>query len=236
MNKGNLYLIPTTLGETESLSRVFPDDNLNVIHQLKVFIVEKVRTARRFLKAVGHPVPIDDMQFFELNKHTPDGQVQKYLEAADRGVSIGLISEAGAPAVADPGAVIVRLAHEKHIRVVPLVGPNSILMALMASGFNGQQFAFHGYLPVDPSARTQKIKHLEQEVYRHGVTQIFMETPFRNNKMLDSLTKVLQANTLLCVASSITLPDEMIVTKKIAAWKKEKADLNKKPAIFLLYK
>ncbi len=236
MNKGNLYLIPTTLGETASLSRVFPDDNLKVIHQLKVFIVEKVRTARRFLKAVGHPVPIDEMQFFELNKHTPDGQVEKYLEAAGNGVSIGLISEAGAPAVADPGAVIVRLAHEKHIRVVPLVGPNSIIMALMASGFNGQQFTFHGYLPVDPSERTRKIKQLEQEVYRHDVTQIFMETPFRNNKMLDSLTKVLQANTLLCVASNITLPDEMIVTKKIAAWKKEKADLNKKPAIFLLYK
>jgi len=236
MKKAKLYLIPTTLGETESLSNVFPEYNLKIIHQLKVFIVEKIRTARRFLKAVKHPVPIEEMQFFELNKHTPEEEIATFLQAAGKGISIGFISEAGAPAVADPGASIVRLAHQKNIQVVPLVGPNSIIMALMASGFNGQQFAFHGYLPKEPSARMRKIKQLEQEVYRKDITQIFIETPFRNNQMLESLTKTLQTGTLLCVAANISLPDETIVTKRVADWKKEKADFNKKPAVFLIYK
>lgn len=234
--QAKIYLIPTTLGDTNRLSSVFPAYNLEIIHQLNVFVVEKVRTARRFLKAVGHPVPIDQMQFFELNKHTDPAEIDHYLKVAEQGTSMGIISEAGAPAVADPGAAVVRIAHEKGIRVVPLVGPNSILMALMASGFNGQQFTFHGYLPVDSTDRNRKIKQLEQEVYRHHVTQIFMETPFRNNKMMDSLLRVLQPNTRLCVAANITLPGETIVTRTVSQWKKEKADFNKKPAIFLIYK
>jgi 16S rRNA (cytidine1402-2'-O)-methyltransferase len=234
--KATIYLIPTTLGDTGRLDKVFPAYNLEKIYQLTIFVVEKVRTARRFLKAVGHPVPIDEMQFFELNKHTKPGDIAQYLKAAEQGRSMGIISEAGAPAVADPGAAIVRMAHEKGLAVVPLVGPNSILLALMASGFNGQQFAFHGYLPVDNGERIKKIKQLEQEAYRREVTQIFMETPFRNNKMMESLLKVLQPNTLLCVAANLTLPDEYIATRKISQWKKEKADFNKKPAIFLIYK
>ena len=234
MKKGNLYLIPTTLGEPSSLERIIPQYNHQVVHLLKHFIVEKTRTARRFLKETGHPIPIDDMTFFELNKHTRDADIQHYLDAAEKGISMGLISEAGTPAVADPGSVVVQMAHRKNIRVIPLVGPNSLILSLMASGMNGQQFAFHGYLPKEGSELVKKIKAMETDVARNGTTQIFIETPFRNNKLLASLIQHCNSNTLLCVAVHVTLPDEQIITQTIGQWKKETADLNKKPAVFLL--
>ncbi|MBN2638608.1 MAG: SAM-dependent methyltransferase [Bacteroidales bacterium] len=236
MKKGNLYLIPTTLGDQSDLSRIIPEYNHQIVHTLKHFIVEKTRTARRFLKQTGHPVPIDDMSFLELNKHTQPNEVHKFLEAAEQGNSMGMISEAGTPAVADPGSVIVQLAHQKRIKVIPLVGPNSLILSLMASGMNGQQFTFHGYLPKDTNDLTRKIKTMEADVLRTGTTQIFIETPFRNNKLLDNLIQNCNPKTLLCVAVHVTLPDEQILTQTIAQWKKEKADLNKKPAVFLLGK
>lgn len=236
MKKGNLYLIPTTLGEDSDLKRIIPEYNHQIVHLLKNFIVEKTRTARRFLKQIGHPVPIDDMTFLELNKHTPLQEVPMFLAAAEQGNSMGLISEAGTPAVADPGSVVVQLAHQKGIKVIPLVGPNSLILSLMASGMNGQQFTFHGYLPKDGSALVRKIKNMEADVMKTGTTQIFIETPFRNEKLLSGLIQHCNPNTLLCVAVHVTLPDEKIVTRTIAQWKKETADLNKKPAVFLLGK
>lgn len=234
MKKGNLYLIPTTLGEHSSLVRIIPQYNHQIVHQLKYFVVEKTRTARRFLKETGHPIPIDDMTFYELNKHTNTADVQHYLDAAEKGISIGLISEAGTPAVADPGSVVVQMAHRKKIKVIPLVGPNSIILSLMASGMNGQQFAFHGYLPKEGSALARKIKAMEADVVKNGTTHIFIETPFRNNKLMSSLLNHCNPQTQLCVAVHVTLPDEHITTKNISQWKKETADLNKKPAVFLM--
>jgi 16S rRNA (cytidine1402-2'-O)-methyltransferase len=234
MQKGNLYLIPTTLGDTPSLDSILPSNNHLIVHSLKHFIVEKIRTARRFLKETGHPVPIDEMTFYELNKHTPAHEIPHFLKVVEKGVSVGLISEAGTPAVADPGSVVVQLAHQKKIRVIPMVGPNSIILSLMASGFNGQQFTFHGYLPKEGAGLNKKIKSLEAEVIKNGTTQIFIETPFRNNKLLQNLIQQCKPQTLLCIAANVTLPEEKIVTQTIGQWKKETADLNKKPAVFLL--
>jgi 16S rRNA (cytidine1402-2'-O)-methyltransferase len=235
MKKGTLYLIPTTLGDNASYKRVIPEYNQQIVFQLSHFIVEKSRTARRFLKEIGHPIPIDDMKFVELNKHTIADEFMNYLDVAEKGISVGLLSEAGTPAVADPGSVIVRLAHQKGIKVVPLSGPNSIILALMGSGFSGQQFCFHGYLPKDAGQLTRKIKALEADAQR-DITQVFIETPFRNNKMLESLIKTCKPQTMLCVACEVTLPTERIISQTIARWKKEKADFNKKPAVFLLGK
>ncbi len=235
MKKGNLYLIPTTLGETSSYKRVIPEFNDQIVHGLTYFIVEKTRTARRFLKEIGHPVPIDDMTFKELNKHTDAAEYSQYLSVVEQGISVGLLSEAGTPAVADPGSVIVRRAHEKGIRVVPLSGPNSIILSLMASGFSGQQFCFHGYLPKDNAALAREIKMLEADAQR-DITQIFIETPFRNQKMLESLIRNCKPQTRLCVALELTLPTEQVICQSIAQWKKETADLNKKPAVFLIGK
>ncbi|MBE0650116.1 MAG: SAM-dependent methyltransferase [Bacteroidales bacterium] len=235
MTKGTLYLIPTTLGDNDSYKRVIPDYNNQIVFQLAHFIVEKTRTARRFLKEIGHPIPIDKMQFVELNKHTNAEEYSNYLDLAEKGISLGLLSEAGTPAVADPGSVIVKLAHQKGIRVVPLSGPNSIILALMASGFSGQQFCFHGYLPKEGSELSKKIKLLEADAQR-DITQIFIETPFRNNKMLESLIKNCKPQTMLCIAADLTLPNEHVISKSIAQWKKETADLNKKPAVFLIGK
>ena len=235
MKKGTLYLIPTTLGDNASYKRVIPDYNQQIVFQLTHFIVEKTRTARRFLKEIGHPIAIDEMQFVELNKHTGAEDYVGFLDAAEKGVSIGLLSEAGTPAVADPGSVIVKQAHQKGIQVVPLSGPNSIILALMVSGFSGQQFCFHGYLPKDSGQLIRKIKSLEADAQR-DITQIFIETPFRNNKMLEILLKNCKPQTMLCVASDLTLPSERIISQSIGRWKKETADFNKKPAVFLIGK
>jgi len=233
--KPSLILIPTTLGNLETVNKVIPDYNVKITYGIKVFIVEQIRTARRFLKKIKHPIPIDDMTFYELNKHTDQNQIYSYLSAINNGESIGLISEAGTPCVADPGAAIVKIAHQKNIDIIPLVGPNSIIMALMASGFNGQVFSFHGYLPVDKTERSRTIQQIESAIYKNNQTQIFIETPYRNMQLFESILKICKNNTLLSIACNISLEDEFIKTKSIQDWKKEKVDLHKKPTVFLLY-
>jgi len=234
--KPSLILIPTTLGDLGTVNKVLPDYNLKLTYGIKVFIVEQIRTARRFLKKINHPVPIDDMTFHELNKHTDQNQVYSYLSAISKGESIGLISEAGTPCVADPGSVIVKIAHQKNIDIIPLVGPNSIIMSLMASGFNGQNFSFHGYLPVDKNDRARKIQQIETNIYKNDQSQIFIETPFRNMQLFESLLKTCKNGTLLCVACNLSLEDQFIKTLSIQDWKKETVDLKKKPTVFLLYR
>jgi 16S rRNA (cytidine1402-2'-O)-methyltransferase len=234
-SQGKLFLIPTTLGSFDTIGRALPNYNTEVIHSIDIFIVEQVRTARRFLSRLKHPVKIDDMEFFELNKHTNEDEVFSFLYGIKGGKSIGLLSEAGTPCIADPGAAVVKIAHELKINVVPLVGPNSIVLSLMASGFNGQNFTFHGYLPIDKSALSKKLKEIEQKAHRANQTQIFIETPYRNNQMLSSIISTCSANTLLCVATDLTLLTETIVTLPISDWKHRKPDFHKKPSVFLIY-
>ncbi len=233
---GKLYLIPTTLGSFETNERVLPSYNTQIIHGLDVFIVEQLRTARRFLSSLRHPTKIDDLTFKELNKHSITSEIDSYLDCTYFGTSVGLLSEAGTPCVADPGAVIVKLAQERGIQVIPLVGPNSIILALMASGFNGQNFAFHGYLPVDKHQLGKKLKELEIAANKANQTQIFIETPYRNNQVLASILNSCSKNTLLCIATDLTLPSESIQTMPISMWKKIKPDFHKKPTVFLIYK
>ena len=230
-----LYLIPVPLGSTP-IDRVLPDYNKSIVLQLRHFIVEDVRTARRFLKKLERSIEIDDLNFYVLNKRTPKSEFYNFLAPLLRGESIGLMSEAGCPAVADPGSDVVAIAHEKKIKVVPLVGPSSILLSVMASGFNGQSFSFHGYLPIQGEQRVQKIKDLERRVYTDDETQIFIETPYRNQQMVDDLLKNCKEQTKLCIAANITCEDESILTKTIQEWKKSTPQLAKIPCIFLLYK
>ena len=233
--QASLVLIPTTLGDLDTFDKVLPDYNIKLTYGIKVFVVEQLRTARRFLRKINHPIPIDEMTFYELNKHTDLNKVSVYLEAIGKGESVGLISEAGTPCVADPGSLIVKIAHQRNIDIIPLVGPNSIILALMASGFNGQNFVFHGYLPVDKNERGRKIQQLETEAYKNKQTQIFIETPYRNMQLLESLLKTCKSGTLLCIACNISLDDQFIKTRSIEDWKKEKVDLKKKPTVFLVY-
>ncbi|OQX80443.1 MAG: SAM-dependent methyltransferase [Bacteroidetes bacterium 4484_249] len=235
MKKGKLYLIPSFLSESE-YTKVFPANNLKIIESLDEFIVEEIRTARRFLRKIGFTKSFDKVEFHILNKHTELSLVPEFLNNIDKGKSIGLLSEAGTPCVADPGAEIVKMAHYKNTEVVPLVGPSSILLALMASGFNGQNFTFHGYLPIDKKDRIKNIKVLEQNVFKLNQTQIFIETPYRNNQMFRSIIDNCSKDILLCIACNITSNDEGIKTKTIAQWKKSIPDLHKKPVVFLLYK
>ncbi|MDP2724445.1 MAG: SAM-dependent methyltransferase [Bacteroidales bacterium] len=234
--KGKLYLIPTTLGSFDTSEQVFPSYNVQIIHTLTEFVVEQVRTSRRFLSYLKHPVPIDQMVFYELNKTTLNKDISQYLTSLHEGKSIGLLSEAGTPCVADPGSKVVEMAQERGYTVVPLVGPNSLLLALMGSGFNGQNFVFHGYLPIDKSDLIKKIREMEGNILKRSQTQMFIETPFRNDSMFDMLVTGCQPATKLCVATNLTLPTESIITKTIGSWKKEKPDLHKKPTVFLLYK
>lgn len=230
-----LYLIPVTLGDTE-IDRVLPSYNAEVIMSIKHFIVENVRTARRFLKKVNKDIDIDSLTFVELNKHTSPESISTYLEPLVKGSSVGVISEAGCPAIADPGADVVAIAQRKGLRVIPLIGPSSIILSLMASGFNGQSFAFHGYLPIDKSERAKKIKTLEQHIYSDNQTQIFIETPYRNNKMMEDLLTFCRPQTKLCIASDITCEGEFIKTRTLKDWKGKMPDLSKVPCIFLIYK
>lgn len=230
-----LYLIPVTLGDTE-IDRVLPSYNAEVIMSIKHFIVENVRTARRFLKKVNKDIDIDSLTFVELNKHTSPESISTYLEPLVKGSSMGVISEAGCPAIADPGADVVAIAQRKGLRVIPLIGPSSIILSLMASGFNGQSFAFHGYLPIDKSERAKKIKTLEQHIYSDNQTQIFIETPYRNNKMMEDLLTFCRPQTKLCIASDITCEGEFIKTRTLKDWKGKMPDLSKVPCIFLIYK
>lgn len=235
--KGTLYLIPNTLGDGDdaALAAVLPAPVRERAGTLASYIGENAKTTRAFLKRVGTTRPIQEIEIHELNVNTPAGQVDKLLAPLLAGVDTGLVSEAGVPAVADPGALLVRRAHERGIKVVPLVGPSSILLALMASGLNGQSFAFHGYLPVDANERAKKLRELEQASRKVRQTQIFIETPYRNKTMLDALLAACAPSTLICVAADLTLPTETILSRAASDWKKHGApDLHKRPAIFLL--
>jgi 16S rRNA (cytidine1402-2'-O)-methyltransferase len=230
-----LYLIPTTLGDT-SIERVLPPDLTQLISSIQVFIVENIRTARRFLKKVNQAIVIDDLTFFELNEHTDRKEISRFLEPIQSGLDIGIISEAGCPAVADPGADVVKLAHAKDIQIVPLVGPSSILLALMASGMSGQNFAFNGYLPVKNPDKAQQIKFLERRMQTEGQTQIFIEAPYRNMHLFDDLVKNCEPQTMLCIAADITLDTEFIQAKPVSYWKTHRPDIQKRPAIFMIGK
>jgi 16S rRNA (cytidine1402-2'-O)-methyltransferase len=228
-----LYLIPTFLGETES-SEVLPQKVTEVINQLDFFVVENLRTARRHLRRMGFTGVFDDITMLELNEHSAEADVSPiFAQALAANKNIGLMSEAGVPGVADPGANLVALAHQKGVKVVPLTGPSSILMALMASGLNGQRFAFNGYLPTDKNERQQKMKIYEKRSMNESQTQIFIETPYRNQALFADLIATLQPNTRLCVACSITEADEFICTLPVSEWHKKTPDIHKRPAIFL---
>ena len=232
---GRLILFPVPIG-AEDIASSLPSANSELLASCHTFIVEELRTARRFLKKAGYPYPIDDTQFFELNEHTSHEEIGNYLDAIERGENIGLLSEAGLPCVADPGAMITRVAQRRGIEVVPLVGPSSLMLALMASGFNGQSFAFNGYLPVDKSKRAAAIRHLEERLHREHQTQIFIEAPYRNNQMLESLSTALQPNTMVCVACDLTLPTQYIRSLTARQWQKEreKVNLHKRNTVFLI--
>lgn len=232
--QGKLYLIPTTLGDT-TINSVIPQEVQELIPNIKHFIVENIRTTRRYLKKVNREIDIDSLTFYELNKHTSAKDISGYLHAIDKN-DIGIISEAGCPGVADPGADVVKLAHEKNIQIVPLVGPSSILMSLMASGFNGQNFAFNGYLPIKANERAKKIKQLDTRSLSESQTQIFIEAPYRNNQLVKDLIQNCSSGTRLCIAMDITMESEFIKTLPIKAWKNIDVDLHKKPAIFLLHR
>jgi len=233
LHMAKLYLIPTTLGDT-SIERVLPPDLTPIISSISVFIVENIRTARRFLKKVNPAIIIDDLTFFELNQHTDKKEISRFLEPIKEGQDIGIISEAGCPGVADPGADVVKIAHTRNIRVVPLVGPSSILLALMASGMSGQNFAFNGYLPIKNPEKSQQIKMLEKRMQTEGQTQIFIEAPYRNAQLLDELLRNCDPQTLLCIAADITLDSEFILTKPVSYWKTNIPDIQKRPAIFMI--
>lgn len=230
-----LYLIPVLLGDTP-VDQVIPTYNKSIVSELKFYIVENIRTARRFLKKCDPDIDIDSLTFFELNKHTNIKDVSGFLDPMKSGESMGVMSEAGCPGVADPGADVVAIAQQKGYKVVPLVGPSSMLMAIMASGFNGQSFAFHGYLPIDSNERANKLKQLESRSYNENQTQLFIETPFRNQKLAEDILQHCKPQTQLCIATNISCDDEQIVTKSIKAWKGKLPDLHKKPTVFLIYR
>ena len=234
--KGNLYLIPTTLGEETEPLEVMPLSVKKVIEQIDHFIVENEKSARRFIKKITPKKSQPSLVIMKLDKYADELETQSYLDVCDEGISVGLLSEAGVPAVADPGATIVKLAHQKSVRVIPLVGPSSILMALMASGMNGQNFAFNGYLPIDSSERKKAIKELERLSREKNQSQIFIETPYRNEKMFTDLKSTLTPNTQLCIAVDITLPEQYIKTYSVADWKRQSPNLHKRPAIFVIQK
>ena len=230
-----LYLIPVTLGDTP-LNNVLPQYNSEIISGIRHFIVEDVRSARRFLRKVDAQFDIDGSVFYELNKHTSPEAVAGYLKPLQDGKPMGVISEAGCPAVADPGADVVAMAQRKGLKVVPLVGPSSIILSVMASGFNGQSFAFNGYLPITPDERAKKLRQLEQRIYNEDQTQLFIETPYRNGKMLEDILATCRPQTKLCIAANLTCEDEYVQTRTVKEWRGKVPDLNKIPCIFLLFK
>ena len=229
---GDLYLIPNTLGE-DNFSFVLPDEVKSVIESLDYFIVENERTARAYIKRLLPDKIQKDIHVEIIDKHTDPLDLPDFLRPIENGKNAGIISEAGVPCIADPGAEIVSIAHRKGLKVIPLVGPSSILLALMASGFNGQQFAFRGYLPFDQQIRKRVFQAMNKDI-KDGITQIFMETPYRNNKLLDELLKIMHPETKLCIACDITLENEYIRTKTIANWVGSLPDLHKRPTIFLI--
>jgi 16S rRNA (cytidine1402-2'-O)-methyltransferase len=229
---GRIYLIPVTLGGDDFL-KVIPAKVISLTRQLRFFVVEDTRSARRFLRLIDKEFPIDDTVFFELNEHTEESEIEHYLQPVFKGSDIGVLSEAGLPGIADPGAKIIALAHKKRVTVTPLSGPSSILLALISSGLNGQNFTFNGYLPVKPAERSAKLREIEKKS-GEGFAQIFMETPYRNQKMLESIITTCHNDTLLCIAVDITLPTESIRTMRIAEWKKDLPMLNDKLVVFVM--
>ena len=233
MINGKLYLIPTLLGDSLP-QEVLPDSIFRVINRLNYYIAEDVRSARRFLKKAGSSIEIDDITFFQLNKYTRDDELTGFLGPALSGQDIGLLSEAGLPCIADPGSKVTAMAHRQGVKVIPLTGPSSLILALMASGLNGQAFVFHGYLPIKNNEKIKALKKLEHESAIKKQSQIFMETPYRNIQMFSAITAVCKPSTWLCIASDLTLESEFISTKTIGEWRKQKPDIHKHPAIFIL--
>ncbi|MBQ3605258.1 MAG: SAM-dependent methyltransferase [Muribaculaceae bacterium] len=233
-HNASLYLFPVQLGDAP-LQEVLPNHNIAIVSTIKYFIVENIRSARRFLKACNKEINIDELTFYTLNEHTPVDTIPAMLDPMKKGHSMGIISEAGCPAIADPGADVVAIAQQRGYNVVPLVGPSSILLSLMGSGFNGQSFAFNGYLPIEQSSRNAKLKEMERRIRRERQSQIFIETPYRNNKLIEELSRVLPGDMLLCVASDLTGPNQSIITQKLSQWNKAKYNYNKIPTIFLLF-
>lgn len=234
---GTLYLIPTILAD-DTADQVISPQVKDTVQRLTYFIVENLRTARRFVKSICPEMVIEQLNFVQVDKDATPAQVQASLKPLlEQGIDAGIISEAGCPGIADPGAEVARYAHQKGIRVVPFAGPSAILLSLMASGFNGQRFAFHGYLPIEKGPRLQALRNLEKEMLQRDQTQIFMETPYRNNKLLEDLVQTLGGGTRLCIAANITSPEhEFIQTKTIAEWKGKLPDIHKQPAVFLIYR
>ena len=233
MSKGKLYLIPAPLGE--NAVETIPAYVIDILHRLDYFIAERAKTARHFIKSTNPVKPFDELSFFELNKYTLPEELNTFLNPALEGHDIGLLSEAGCPGVADPGAVIVKMAHQRNIEVVPLVGPSSILLALMGAGMNGQSFVFQGYLSPNPNELAKDLKRLEQQSIRYKQAQIFIETPYRNNKLIEQALQTLSSNTQFCIAADLTSKQQFIKTNSISGWKSIKIpDLHKIPAIFLI--
>lgn len=228
-----LYLLPNVLSEGD-WQNVLPAQIFQLVTHTRYYIVENIRTARRFLKQVNRDTDIDQLTFYELNKHTEQNELPGFLKPLEQGENVAVISEAGCPGIADPGAEVVKIAHQKGYKVVPLVGPSSILLALMASGLNGQSFAFNGYLPVRANERIRAISSLEKLVKNNRQTQIFIETPYRNNQLITDLLKTCSPSTLFCIAANLTGENEFIATKSVSQWKGNVPDLHKQPAIFLL--
>ncbi len=233
--KGKLYLIPTRLGENQPLE-VLPISVKKIIEQIDDYIVENEKTARRFIKKISSGKSQQSLNIHILNKYTDESDLPSFLDGCLKGKPVGLLSEAGCPGIADPGADVVKIAHEKDIQVVPLVGPSSILLALMSSGMNGQNFTFNGYLPIDKHERKTSLKRLERLSFEQNQSQIFIETPYRNNKMLEDICASLNKNTRVCIACDITLATEYIKTKTVNEWKHTNIDLHKRPAIFIIQK
>lgn len=233
--KPTLYLIPVPMGDSP-VDNVIPTYNIDVVRGLRYFIVENLRSARRALKQMDRSIDINACTFYTLNEHTDARELPAMLEPMTQGHSVGVISEAGCPAIADPGADVVAIAQRRGYRVEPLVGPSSILLSLMGSGFNGQSFAFLGYLPIDGGARTARLREMERRITREHQTQIFIETPYRNNRLISELVKALPGNMKLCVASDITCSRQSIVTRELSEWAQAKYDYDKIPTIFLLYR
>lgn len=230
---GRLFLVPNTIGES-TLIKVIPSEVIGIIRNLRVFATENPKNTRRFLKEIDKSIPIDDLVFLDLNEHSDKKQVEYCLSWLEKG-DVGIISEAGCPGIADPGAELVALAQQKHYPVVPLVGPSSILLALIASGCNGQNFSFNGYLPVKENERAKALRHFEKQSAAENRTQIFIETPYRNMKLFQQMLSVLAPQTLLSIACDITTENEYIRTLTVREWKKQMPDLDKRPAIFILY-
>ena len=234
-HKGTLYLVPSGLG-SDDVSAYLPQKTREILASLACFIAENPKTARAFLKASGYPRPLQHVTIETLDEHTPRSRMTELLASLERGADCALLSEAGCPGVADPGAALIRHAHAAGIRVVPLAGPCSLLLALMASGMNGQRFAFHGYLPVERAPRAKRLTELENACDRRDETQIFIETPYRNDAMLDAVLKTCRDDTLLCVATDLTLDSESVRTQSISDWKSTRPALNRRPTVFLLYR